>query len=58
MKLGLIGLGRMGYHMAERLLLHKHMVVAYNRSPEKVDEIAKKGIALIDTDKGVKWKKT
>src|SRR3989338_968842 len=43
MKLGLIGLGRMGYHMAERLLLHKHMVVAYNRSPEKVDEIAKKG---------------
>ncbi len=43
MKLGFIGLGRMGFPMVERLLLHKHTVVAYNRSPEKVDEIARKG---------------
>jgi len=43
MKLGFIGLGRMGFHMVERFLKHKIGVVAYNRSPEKVEEIAKKG---------------
>ena len=43
MKLGFIGLGRMGFHMVERLLKHKIEVVAYNRSPEKVKKIAKKG---------------
>ena len=43
MKLGFIGLGRMGFHMVERLLKHKVKVVAYNRSPEKVKKIARKG---------------
>ncbi len=43
MKLGFIGLGRMGFHMVERLLKYKKEVVAYNRSPEKVRKIAKKG---------------
>ena len=43
MKLGFIGLGRMGFHMVERLLKHKIKVVAYNRSPEKVTKIARKG---------------
>jgi len=43
MKLGFIGLGRMGFHMVERLLKHKIKVVAYNRSPEKVTKIAGKG---------------
>lgn len=43
MKLGFIGLGRMGFHMVKRLLKHNIEVVAYNRSPEKVKEIAKKG---------------
>jgi 6-phosphogluconate dehydrogenase len=43
MKLGMIGLGRMGYNMVERLLIKKHSVVAYNRSPDKVKSIAKKG---------------
>ena len=43
MKLGFIGLGRMGYGMVERLLKHKVNVVAYNRSPEKTKKIAKKG---------------
>jgi 6-phosphogluconate dehydrogenase len=42
-KLGIIGLGRMGYHMSERLLLNKHKVVAYNRSSNKVKSIVKKG---------------
>tara|TARA_Y100000310_G_scaffold341787_1_gene442098 strand:- start:1654 stop:2544 length:891 start_codon:yes stop_codon:yes gene_type:complete len=43
MELGFIGLGRMGFHMVERLLKHKMKVVAYNRSPEKVKQIARKG---------------
>ena len=43
MKLGFIGLGRMGFHMVERLLKHNIKVVAYNRSPEKVKKIARKG---------------
>ena len=43
MKLGFIGLGRMGFHMVERLLKHKIKVVAYNRNPEKVTKITKKG---------------
>ncbi len=43
MRVGLVGLGRMGFNMAERLLKHKIDVVAYNRSPEKTKEIAKKG---------------
>jgi 6-phosphogluconate dehydrogenase len=43
MKLGFIGLGRMGFHMVERLLKHKLNVVAYNRNPEKVKQITKKG---------------
>jgi 6-phosphogluconate dehydrogenase len=30
-------------NMARRLLRGRHAVVAYNRSPEKVDEIVKKG---------------
>jgi|TARA_Y100000310_G_scaffold284075_1_gene306607 6-phosphogluconate dehydrogenase len=43
MKLGFIGLGRMGFYMVERLLRHKLKVVAYNRSPDKVRQIARKG---------------
>src|SRR3989338_4354337 len=43
MSLGFIGLGRMGFSMVERLIKHKVHVVAYNRSPEKTREIAKKG---------------
>ena len=43
MKLGFIGLGRMGFHMVERLLKHKVKVIAYNRSPEKVKKIAREG---------------
>jgi 6-phosphogluconate dehydrogenase len=43
MRLGLIGLGRMGMNMARRLLLNDHQVVAYNRSMDKVDQIAAEG---------------
>lgn len=43
MKIGFIGLGRMGFNMVERLLNHKFKVVAYNRNPEKVRQISRKG---------------
>ena len=43
MQIGMIGLGRMGMNMAIRLLRGGHKVVAYNRTPDKVDEIVKKG---------------
>ena len=39
----MVGLGRMGMNMALRLLRGRHTVVANNRTPEKVKEIAKKG---------------
>jgi len=40
MKLGFIGLGRMGLNMVFNLIDHKHQVVAYNRSPEPIKEAA------------------
>jgi len=44
MKLGFIGLGKMGFNMALNLKDHKIGVVAYNRSPEPVKEIKKKKV--------------
>ena len=35
MKIGFIGLGRMGANMVRRLLRDGHEVVAYNRTAEK-----------------------
>jgi len=43
MKIGMIGLGRMGMNMTRRLIKGGHQVVAYNRSPEKTEEIMKEG---------------
>jgi len=43
MQIGLMGLGRMGYNMALRLLQGGHEVVAYNRSSGKVEEAARHG---------------
>jgi 6-phosphogluconate dehydrogenase len=43
MQLGFIGLGRMGSNMVRRLLKDGHEIVAYNRSPEKTQEIATEG---------------
>jgi 6-phosphogluconate dehydrogenase len=43
MKLGYIGLGKMGYGMVEKMLETGHQVVAFNRSPEKVDSIKNAG---------------
>jgi 6-phosphogluconate dehydrogenase len=43
MQIGMIGLGRMGMNMAVRLLRGRHTVVAYNRTFEKTEEIARNG---------------
>ena len=43
MKLGYLGLGKMGFNMVERILEKGHQVVAYNRSPEPLKRIARIG---------------
>ena len=43
MKLGFIGLGRMGMNMVRRLLHEGHEVVAYNRTKEKVEQVIMEG---------------
>ncbi|MEK6967384.1 MAG: phosphogluconate dehydrogenase (NAD(+)-dependent, decarboxylating) [Nanoarchaeota archaeon] len=43
MKLGVVGLGRMGKNIAIRLVRKGHHVIAYNRSYEKVQEVEKEG---------------
>lgn len=43
MKLGYIGLGKMGYNMVERLLEKGHSVVAYDTNDEAVSEIEEQG---------------
>lgn len=44
MKIGLIGLGRMGYNLALNLRDKKHEVVVYNRTLEKVKEAEANGL--------------
>ncbi|HEY8867848.1 MAG TPA: decarboxylating 6-phosphogluconate dehydrogenase [Candidatus Limnocylindrales bacterium] len=43
MRIGFIGLGRMGANMVRRLVRNGHQIVAYNRTPEKTREIAGEG---------------
>ncbi len=43
MRIGFIGLGRMGGNMVRRLVRDGHEVVAYNRTPEKTREIMNEG---------------
>ncbi len=49
MKLGYIGLGKMGYNMVELLLDKRYEVVAYNRSAEPVQKIARRGAQPSDS---------
>ena len=49
MKIGVIGLGRMGANIARRLMRGGHDVVVHNRSPEPVQELAREG-AIASTD--------
>jgi len=43
MRIGFIGLGRMGANMVRRLIRDEHEIVIYNRTPEKTKEIAGEG---------------
>jgi 6-phosphogluconate dehydrogenase len=43
MKLAMIGLGRMGMNMVRRLLAGGHQVVAYNRTPDKIEQMVAEG---------------
>ena len=48
MELGMIGLGRMGANMSERLLRACHRVVSYDRDPEAVKRVADRGSQGVD----------
>ena len=43
MRLGFIGLGRMGANMVRRLVRDGHEIIVYNRTPEKSREIEGEG---------------
>ena len=49
MKVGFIGLGRMGREIALRLLAADHELAVYNRTPEKAADIAAAGATVADT---------
>jgi 6-phosphogluconate dehydrogenase len=49
MQVGLIGLGRMGAAMAQRLLTRKHEVVVYDRSAARVRELVARGARGADS---------
>lgn len=43
MKIGFVGLGKMGFNMVHRLLINSHEVVVWDRSAESIKEIEKLG---------------
>ena len=47
-KIGWIGIGRMGYPMAERLLEAGHGVAIWNRTRSKAEPLAKKGGRIVE----------
>lgn len=53
MQVGFIGLGNMGMAMASRLLETGHRVMAWNRSPQPLEELAKKGAVRASAPKDV-----
>jgi 6-phosphogluconate dehydrogenase (decarboxylating) len=50
MQLGMIGLGRMGANMVQRLLTGGHQCVVFDRSPKAVEELVRVllEVALVD----------
>lgn len=54
MRVGFVGLGRMGRHMAENLSRAGHYVTVWNRSPAKSEAFAQEaGGAVADTPRGL-----
>ena len=52
-RIGWIGIGRMGFPMAERLLRAGHKVHVWNRTRDKAEPLAAKGAILIDRPAGL-----
>ncbi|MEJ2422316.1 MAG: decarboxylating 6-phosphogluconate dehydrogenase [Acidobacteriota bacterium] len=53
MELAMIGLGKMGAFMAERLLNHGHSVIGYDMNPEATQKLVEKGAGGADSLEGV-----
>src|SRR3984893_1130235 len=43
MRLAVLGMGKMGHSLAERLLGGEHEVTVWNRTPHKADDLVAKG---------------
>ncbi|MCQ9208388.1 MAG: decarboxylating 6-phosphogluconate dehydrogenase [Omnitrophica bacterium] len=54
MKIGMIGLGRMGANMIERLKQHGHQVVAFDINAEARKTVESKGVLVVDSLEGFK----
>ncbi len=52
MKVGFIGLGRMGSAMARRLIEAGHEVGAYNRTAERLKSVIELGAKPLELDQG------
>ncbi|MDR4888335.1 decarboxylating 6-phosphogluconate dehydrogenase [Fredinandcohnia sp. QZ13] len=51
MKIGLIGLGKMGFNLGQNLIDNNHEVVAYDVNPSTVDEMKKYGASGVSSYK-------
>jgi 3-hydroxyisobutyrate dehydrogenase-like beta-hydroxyacid dehydrogenase len=49
MKIGFIGIGRMGSGMAENLIRAGHELILYSRSREKAEALSKLGASVTDS---------
>ena len=49
MKMGMVGMGRMGRNMAQRLQRSEHTIVAYDRDPDTRSSVASDGIAVAES---------
>lgn len=47
MEMGMVGLGRMGANMAQRLVQHGHRVVGFDPGPQARDQAAQRGIDAV-----------
>lgn len=53
MKLGYIGLGKMGFNMVQNLLDHNHEIIAYDISSELTDKISELGAKGVESIKNL-----
>lgn len=53
MQIGMVGLGRMGGNMVERLIRHGHQVVAFDRDASAREAIVKRGATAVDSLQGL-----